>query len=415
MKSSCQLDQGSDFECKVDEWGTSSWEDGSRTFGELLSSLPGVYPSEALACTRRLNQEGVIDRQQLRLIEEEAITLPILDSEMKPSRRIMLDHPVDFEWRFTRTAVSRVLEELRRRLAYPRRPTILCLGCPSVYLAGRDMSDLTFHLCDKNGRIIGQIEEALELQSHDLSQAILSNITADAAVIDPPWYLPFYRLFIWAACHRIPIGGYILLSFPPEGTRASAASEFTTLKKWCEAIGLRFETRNRNYLPYRSPLFEVNALREEGILNFPLNWRRGDLVIFRKEFQFEIERPEFPKFPYEWQEIHVGPQRVKVLTTMPTAPVLLEAVGPSEVLPSVSSRHILRAAANVVTSGNRFLKTSTPDLLIECFQKIADVRSSNDMSLFAQSALSPLCRKALELACKEDSEANCYFQRTHEL
>jgi hypothetical protein len=122
-----------EFISLIDSWVLDGCKSGVRQFGNLIHSLPGVYPSEVLASLRRLSDQGAISRQALRAFDVEANSIPKekLASDFVDARH--LEHPLDFEWRFTKTAVARICSEIRTCSSGNR---VLCLGCPTVYWQG---------------------------------------------------------------------------------------------------------------------------------------------------------------------------------------------------------------------------------------------------------------------------------------
>jgi hypothetical protein len=411
MKFPCKNSAQSEYESGV----AASIADQCRhvgSFAELIGSLPGIYPSEVLTCLRQLGQATALREGFLEAIEKEVSAMPSFVPH--DAKKIVLEHPLDFEWRFTKKGISNIFEELRL-LSFPRGAGVLCLGCPSIYLASKNLSDLRFHLWDKNGTILGQLEESTAIASLDLREDPVPEVEAAAAILDPPWYPAFYRLFVWAAAHRMRNGSFILLSFPPKGTRQSAANDFLELDRWCKSIGLVLEKKVANYLPYRSPLFEVNALKVEGINNCPLNWRKGDLLIYRKIANVPFDRPRLPSEASLWKEVRVRDLRIKVSLQEMSSNAILDPVGPFEILGTVSSRDSLRSCANVVTSGNRFLKTGAPGMLIDCFKRIALAVPEDLVDSTKSGAEASFFNAALRIVRNEQREAFEYFQRINGL
>jgi hypothetical protein len=106
--------------------------------------------------------------------------------------------------------------------------------------------------------------------------------------------------------------------------------------------------------------------------------------------------------------------RVKVCYNKRVGDPVLAPVGVSEILPSVSSRHKLRRAANVVTSGNRFLRTKSPEALLACLRELG-VRNSRSLETSFIAARNPaLMKKVIDLVSKENREAAHYFRRINE-
>lgn len=402
------------FLTKIDAWVLARLEQGASTFRDVLSGLPGIYPSEVLCSLRRLQGRDKIQEFDVLAVELDAASKPVLHSQSVCREKRFIEHPLDFEWRFTSKGVARIGEEIKA--AGLKKAEILCLGCPSVYLFGKDqLKGFSFRLWDKNNATAGQIEEAREICRLDLQDANPPFPPADIVVIDPPWYRSFYELFLWAGIHCLPVGGRLFLSFPPEGTRSTAAAELISLLKWCEARGLSLERKYPGSLPYRSPLFEMNALRAQGITNYPIDWRRGDLVLLTKRRQIPFDKPKCA-FPSEkWEEVRLRNSRIKVSHGKKIPGAAFQSTGENEIVPSVSSKHADRKRANVVTSGNRFIRTNRPEAVYDCLSAIEASGPDSMRKDFIASKHPLLMQKVIELVSKEEKEAHHYFRRIHEL
>lgn len=60
------------FRLQVDAWVTRAVEGGVASFDDLLSTLPGVYPTYAIKSVRRLGKTNRIRPSLAHLIENEA-------------------------------------------------------------------------------------------------------------------------------------------------------------------------------------------------------------------------------------------------------------------------------------------------------------------------------------------------------
>ena len=420
--SSARIGQETNIEflAEIDKWVLTALEDQQPPFEDFFVDLPGVFPSEVLASLRRLEASSQIPKNFLKMIERDARRLPrrgkirIADHAIRKH----IDHPLDFEWPFARKAHEEVLSTLNS-FGGMRSMNVLCLGCPSVFrYAHLSHSIHRFILLDKNASLSGQMNEAQSISNCDLSKEPVPGIVAQAAVIDPPWYMPYYKLFIWAAMKCLVLGGRLLISFPPEGTRPSARNDLRDLLMWCRHIGAELQGRAANCLPYRAPLFEMNALKVQGIRNIPVNWRRGDLIVLAKMRHVEMSRPvctgEFP----DWDEYRIGLVRIKVCrSTTDGRGSPLRCVARTAILPSVSTRYPGREKANVVTSGNRFFHTNSPTLFAAIchdasrFGILQNMRHHQRSSAFPSHSL--LRRQLRNLLIQEENEIINYSKATY--
>lgn len=418
MQLPCQLpeerEQTGAFAGQVDIWVREAI--GSRhrpTFAGLLKTLPGVYPTEVLLSLRRLNSLRIISDDYLGLLMAEAET-PIVSTGREAVQGAVggfcdlgqLEHPLDFEWRFSKPALEAILvtiSSLYRR----KRANVLCLGCPSVFAFGRKHSpEHTFLLWDKNAGAMGQLAETQFLASVDLVHDDAPPLSADLAVLDPPWYNDYYKLFIWTALRTLRPGGRIILSFPPVGTRPSAESDWAEVLGWSQECGLLLESVSKAALPYRTPLFEINALKVTGLHGAPLDWRRGNLVVLRLNTPMQQPRPRQPDGTARWQEYRFGMVRFKVRTDVVGTAPTLGPTGESEVLASVSSRHPHRLGANLVTSGNRFMQSAFPERLAFHCRELGETFAAQRGE---DSETDPIRHELLRLIGLEQAEARQYL------
>ncbi len=203
------------------------------------------------------------------------------------------------------------------------------------------------------------------------------DIKADILVMDPPWYLDYMQPFLLVASRMIKMRGIVIISFPDVGTRPGIIGEWKTLTDWCKTIGLHLIDVRPSYLPYTSPLFERNALRAEGIGNVQSEWRCGNLVAFRSEY--ETASLAFLTVPREehWGEYSIERVRIKVRGNLDVAfrDPTLRSIVENDILPSVSRRHPDREKVDVWTSGNRVFSCCGKNILCLVLSAINSNRS----------------------------------------
>jgi hypothetical protein len=189
--------------------------------------------------------------------------------------------------------------------------------------------------------------------------------SADAVLLDPPWYLDFVRPMLTAAAHACRLGGFVLISLPPDGARPTAATDRQAAITLAKRLGLTLVERQPLSIAYETPFFERNALRAAGIAT-PPQWRRGDLLVFQR-----VAAPCLPA-PHShrrrlWTEVVIGRMRlfISMGANADNGDADLVSIVAGDVLPSVSRRDPRRSSANVWTSGNRVFRTNNPQLLLE--------------------------------------------------
>jgi hypothetical protein len=175
--------------------------------------------------------------------------------------------------------------------------------------------------------------------------------------MDPPWYPDFMQQFAWVASRSCRVGGHVISCFPPDGTRPGIQEERSAFEEWARYLGLTLLLEERCVLHYCTPPFERNALAACGITNVPGNWRRANLLVYRREKLLDVPRPPLPVIGPTWEEASLNGVRIRVRhddtpSVCFTDPTLVKLVD-GNVLPSVSRRNPIRGKADVWTSGNR--------------------------------------------------------------
>lgn len=354
------------FSTKVDTWTIAAVADGVVGYAELLRRLPGVYPTELLASLERLAARGAIDPVLSAAARQEATDGPASGAEGRSL--LPLPHPLDFEWRFTADA-SRALLNHAADLT-PAGGDVLLFGTPGLAAEaltlpiGRRLALLVEpnSVTDRLFALNRATGSPLDIA---FCSAGLPRDSADAVLLDPPWYLDFVRPMLAAAAHACRLGGFVLISLPPDGARPTAEIDRQAALVLAQRLGFVLVERQPLSIAYETPFFERNALRAAGIAT-PPQWRRGDLVLFRKVSAPSLPAPRSQRGRL-WTEVAIGRMRLFIGTgeNVASGDAELESIVSGDVLPSVSRRDPRRSSANVWTSGNRVFRTDNPQLLIE--------------------------------------------------
>ncbi|PZP44831.1 MAG: hypothetical protein DI601_11320 [Azospirillum brasilense] len=355
------------FSVKVDAWIADAIADGVTDYAALLRRLPGIYPTELLAALDRLVAQGVIGPAVDALVRcqaRKACTNGVEGRSLLP-----LPHPLDFEWRFTPDA-SRALLNQAASLT-PAGGDLLLFGTPGLAAEALTLPigrRLAF-LADTNS-VTDRIFALNHATGSPLAIAFcnggLPRESADAVLLDPPWYLDFIRPMLAAAAHACRPGGFVLISLPPDGARPTAEADRHAVVKLGRRLGLTIVEHNPLAIAYETPFFERNALRAAGI-GTPPQWRRGDLVVFRKLSAPTLLAQGSSQRSRPWTEVVIGRMRLFIRADgdAPTGETGLASVVSGDVLPTVSRRDRRRGLADAWTSGNRIFRTDNPQILLD--------------------------------------------------
>lgn len=260
-------------------------------------------------------------------------------------------HPADFDWRFDGPTAKKLAS------LSSRHGSVLCLGTPTVYDAisrtgGEavliDRNPLFQHYLKVSARSRVVIEDIAELLPDDPR----FKEKFGAAVLDPPWYLSDYAVWLARAISFVHRGGAIFLVVFRELTRSTGSKERGQLLKWLSSIG---PVRCVAEAVYVTPRFESEVLARLALPQMP-RWRAAD--IFRIDihssltFRADIHSVRIPK---RWHRFLVGKQTVALRPSHDDGPFSYSPPRPgaSFELNSVSGRDPRRDAISIWTSRNR--------------------------------------------------------------
>lgn len=205
-----------DFTARIDVLTQAAIGTGATSFAALLRRLPGVYPTELLASLDRLAAGGAIGQATAGLVRRQAATG---GTAVVEGRSLLPPpHPLDYEWRFTPDAARALLN--RAALLTPVGGDLLLFGTPGLAVEalglpiGRNLAFLA-----EDNSVTGRVSALNRATGSPLSIAFCSGglprESADAVLLDPPWYPDFVRPMLAAAAHACRPGGVVLISLPP--------------------------------------------------------------------------------------------------------------------------------------------------------------------------------------------------------
>jgi hypothetical protein len=240
---------------------------GAASFAELLQRLPSIYPTEVLASLERLAQSGRVLAEISTRLRQDA-GRPHAACSPDGRSLLPLPHPLDYEWRFTPDA-SRTLLNLASDLT-PLGADVLLFGTPGLALEALALPiDRRLALLAEDNVVTRRLITLNRATGSPLSIAScaagLPRESADAVLLDPPWYMDFIRPMLAAAAAACRHGGFLLLSMAPASTRPNAAEDRLATIRFAERLGLDLLEHRPLAIGYDTPFFEANALVMAGV------------------------------------------------------------------------------------------------------------------------------------------------------
>lgn len=335
----------------------------------FFARLPGYWPPDVLS---QLDSAAIGNDPAIRAraaeIAAKLRTGPVSDPDQGDPTRIMLPvpHPLDADWRFTAAAREHLLESASACAS----GACVLLGTPSLFAHACDQLDLReVVLVDHSQATVAAARSFA--RHHALLSVVRADLTvaghshghgfgigpASVVVADPPWYRREQVGFLRAASVALGRGGVLLLAAPPAGTRSVASHDRVRLLEDADAQGLRLVEEVPGALSYTSSPFERAAVAASGAGGTPTDWRRGDLLVFRRDSSSVVARAlDAVSTEPHWTETAVGRVRVRVGGVhAPIAngrPPTVRPGVPGGVSLSVSRRSSDRSAGDIWTTGN---------------------------------------------------------------
>jgi len=356
------------FNLQVDAWVSRAVNGGVSSFGDLLSTLPGVYPTQALDSLRRLRRAKRISVGFASYIERQARTKPRPLGSLRSA--LLPPHPLDFEWRFSRSAAKTLLTQASSLAG--RADRIMLLGTPTLaVIAAKQTSASRYLYIGEDNAISKQVSDIVARAPSTLEVRLcgpgaLRAGEAQVVVLDPPWYFDFLRPMLRAAAYVCRPGGHVLVSLPPIGTNSHVAEDRAKILALFAKLSLHLVSVENAAILYDTPYFEANALKAEGYPNIPRAWRHGDLFVLEKAHEPPVIQIASAVRPREWHEIVIGRMRLFVTRKAVRengSNSLLQSVVNGDVLPTVRRADPRRQEVQVWTSGNRIFASARPDLV----------------------------------------------------
>jgi hypothetical protein len=397
------------YDADVSSWIADALASGPTDFHRLLLALPGVYPTVVLESLNRMEREGRLAADVVsKLTRQTRTPLPGTNATIDP---LPLPHPLDFEWRYNKPTALKLLS-FAQTLAWPDDRVVL-LGTPGVALAAMQAP------IDRSVVFVGEDNVVTHTLS-SLTTCAGANLLVESnhprarmpsgagvVILDPPWYLDFICPMLSLAASSCRVGGFILLSQIPSGTRPGAAQDRARIAHYLRKLSLDVMEIHKDTLSYQTPFFEANALAASGLVGVPGTWRRSDLMILRKTAD-AIWPPFARTTQRRWREVSIGRMRVFVRNDdrPSSAGPILRSLVQGDILPTVSRRDVRRRNASVWTSGNRIFASRRPDLVLAAAKLAGGEKFPNrqDLSKSDRDAVNRLSYDLRALARREEAE-----------
>ncbi|GEM_PF-742642 len=387
---------------------------GCHRIGDIARECGGLYPLELQTVLNELVEQGKVIRstESYQLAPSSTTKIDSVQSNSLPNFNQTIElpepHPHDFDWRFDLQTIHNLAEML---IAESRREgSILLLGAPSIFVELTKRHDAPHTtLMDWSSELISRLNQhrfpkSFTAINHNLSSPALwkSEQQAEVVLCDPPWYPEYYAAFLAQAAQATKVGALVATSLFPINTRPNAANERWEILEIAQRLGLHPQSIEGSKLGYETPLFERVSLRSSGI-EIDANWRKGDLVLFRKVHHPKpevigeisasppVEITEMEK----WAEFLIDRYKIKLRGPFDDyyeAPELI-SLEKDDILPTVSRRYQRRGLIDLWLWDNRVFAVKGKASFKVALNMLAGKALSNNDDKVSE----PNYKRALEL------------------
>lgn len=298
------------------------------------------------------------------------------------SKYLPIPHILDSDWRFTVESTKYLVNTIKSNIT-KNNVNLVLVGTPSLFLminSNEDNEDFNTLLIEKNDiKYFKNID--YNIIKNDVSKVTIENY-ADIIVCDPPWYMDAITMFMQSAQRMLRIKSKLILVVPPEGVREGIKDEYEKIVNIAEELGFKYCSFYKESVSYVSPPFEVKALEVKNITNYPIDWRKGSVMIFEKEKDKKINKIESNiKNRVLWQDAIISNVRFKIKCENIHREEYVKHITKNDIYPTVSMRNHLYDLANVWSSGNRVYSCKNTFLFFSIVDQLSKIGKLTDKYL----------------------------------
>ena len=241
------------------------------SYFDLLRKTHGVFPVELI---------NSLNAKFMTKIDFNSEKNPIYNHVNNSQSVLKLPpaHMANYDWRYSKQSTRKIISYLEKSTS------ICCLGTPSVALELMSKPFINATLLDINKPIIEQIQSLQNGLIDAYCYNVLNNIPEcyqskfDVVIMDPPWYLDYYKLFIYRAIQLLNNkSGSIIMPIFPLLSHKSACNDIIELYEYLLDIGF-VSVKSLGYIEYDMPDFEKKIILSNMIPIPNRHWRNAELI-----------------------------------------------------------------------------------------------------------------------------------------
>lgn len=319
---------------------------------DLLKNTDGIFPTDLLSM--------LSEKEKTQIDFSLKCKKSFINNNHSIYDELPPPHLANFEWRYSRDCIEKIVNQIEKN------KYICCLGTPTIAieLIYRGYPNIT--LLDINEPIINTIKTGFRNKNPNCrAYNVLDNLPEelkscfDMVIIDPPWYLDYYELFLFRSIQLInATNGNILLPIFPVLSHRSACFDLIYLYNYILESGAK-NLRNCGYVEYDMPEFEKLIILENKIPIPDNNWRCAELInIEYDNTSFALNNivpPKINDFIYWDRKYNPKDKNYYVANTHHLFPLKSEYVLCCEQMMSISRKNFSRKKIVAWDNKNRII------------------------------------------------------------
>lgn len=327
-------------------------------FSTLLKQMQGIFPSELTTFIGEQSEHKI------------NLTNSFSDSNSKTTgwhnlsnkANLPEPHPANYEWRYTEQSATDIVKMILEGVN--ENSKICCLGTPSIALEliNQGKGNQTTFL-DINEPLKKLIETTFDntgitCKTYDAQNIPQKNLLGvfDIVVINPPWYLDYYQLFISRGIQFLKDkGGKIIMPLFPPLSRHNAINDLVSIKEFIVNSNCT-EIKSLGLVEFEMPEFEKAILKLSDTPIPQTNWRNAELVELNYSQNkrasilgnIKIEKRKWLRYAEDKIAVVANPSSISNSTENNT-----KYTAETKILPTISRKEIEKMEIDVWDSNNK--------------------------------------------------------------
>ncbi|WP_198674475.1 dGTP triphosphohydrolase [Idiomarina tyrosinivorans] len=244
---------------------------GLKTLDEIVPQCDGASPIEVERILKKVKREDLSDVSKS------------LEYRNKFFYNLPASNPKHYQWWYTLASQE---DFVGRLLSTHDKLRVLCIGTPTI-ASVLSSNEVPTVLLDIDADIIELYNRTYSNKGKGVRYDVFKGLPSEhhkkfnISVIDPPWYLEYFKAFLSRAISGTKNGGLVYCSIPQILTRPGIAAERQSIIEELTNCGHEVLCIEKSSFKYIVPEFEDVSFKEKKLSLSNQPWRASDLLIIK--------------------------------------------------------------------------------------------------------------------------------------